>query len=224
MSYGQLRSFVKTHERTFVIGAAVLAVCALLLKEVVREDLKDLKDSLSAAKVMFAINTGFVGLHRDIGSSHGLTPNHWLDDSDTEALKQEEYRILSSIEVSEAELDNMRQLLEVMKPSPTDDVMLKAAKHAKSAIEEEVEKAKQIVDSQKRLAKLREVEGFAEYENRRTFEFQEKMLSEAEEQERTRDKMYRVVTYITYELLVLAALTGLLGRILDVDRLAESSK
>jgi hypothetical protein len=57
---------VKEHERKFVIAGALLAVVSLLLKEVVREDVKDIRDSLSGAKNMFLMRFYFLSLHREI--------------------------------------------------------------------------------------------------------------------------------------------------------------
>ena len=215
----RFRKFVKTNERRFIIAGAVLAACSLLLKEVVREDLRDFRDSLSAAKTIFIINTGFISLHNQIGVSHGQTINHAVEPSHNEAESEEEYRIISSAEAFEAEIENMERLLEVMDPSLDDKDMMKGLKQTASAIEADFEQTEKMADEQKKLARLRETEKFSESWQQRSFGWQGKMLSEAEEQERSRDKTYHRVTYLTYVVLIVAAVMGLIGSILNIKGL-----
>jgi hypothetical protein len=218
MTYVHLRKFVKKHERKFVIVGAILAASSLLLREVVREDLRDLRDSLSGAKTIYIINTGFVSLYRQIAEPGGRL--YQAINPAGETAEREEYRIVSSVEAFEAEIDNMEHLIKAIDPSPEDKATMARMEQESDAIESEFEKAARIEDNQKKVAALRQIEEKVQSEEQGSFTWEGSILNEAEVQEDSRTKTYDSVTHVTYGLLIVGTILSLLGQIMNVKGLA----
>jgi hypothetical protein len=210
----RIRRFVKKHERAFVIAGTLLAACSVLLKEVVREDIKDFRDSLGAAKTAFVISKGFLTIHEQIGLSLRET-------SGTAADETKQSRIITLIEAFEAEVDNMGKIFKVMEQNPDDEQMFKSTKKISKMIGDELGQIRQLQDSPAKTDKLTELEKFAGSWAQRTFNWQERILREAEEQESEREKTYKRVSYLLYAFVILGAITGLLGKILNVKALSN---
>ena len=114
MKHFSFRKFVRDHERTPIILGASFAACSLLLKEVVREDLRELKDSVEGAKNAFVVRSGFISLGRiivEVGAivakSNPQAPQaagHAQNSDTPENLRDDvELRLVGAVEVLEGE-------------------------------------------------------------------------------------------------------------------------
>jgi len=221
MNYVGFRRFVKNHERGLVIAGSILAVVSLLAKEIVRDDVKDFRDALSAAKTMFIVNSGFVGIHQQIGALPGERSTPAFDPDVSAEEREQEYRVVAAIESFEAQVDDMETLLEVMHPSDHDKLMLTETKNDEGTVEREIERVMRIEDKKARMAQLSKLEESATELEQKAFHWQGELLNEADAEQRSRNQTYELVNHLTFGLIVLGALLGLLGQIFNVKGLEK---
>jgi len=228
VTLSRFRKFVKKHERQFAVAGAVLAALSILVKEVVREDVRDYRDALSSAKSTFLMQSDFLDLHRELVGLATHAPGYgapFLDteigsnpdaDSNLEALQ---VRIIGFVEAFEAELDNVDALFRSMDVSAENKKKLESLYNDAGEIEKSIEAAAKMQPASAQLSQFREVQREAEKKEREAFVWVGQILTEADKQGHLRDTKYDRVKHITYGLLIFAALTGFLGTILNVKEL-----
>jgi hypothetical protein len=232
MKHFSFRKFVRDHQRNLIILGASMAACSLLLKEVVREDLKELKDSVEGAKNAFVVRSDFIALGRlivEVGTvvakSNPQAPQAagQAQNSDTpENLRDDvELRLVGAIEVLEGEAGDVEDLLEVLGGTEEDKSRLQSLKQNLSHFESELEsavKARRSGDS----GPATSLQKLLDEKESDTFRWVGHILDEAQDLERTRARRYKIVKYATYGFLIIAAILAFLSRVFDIRVLKPS--
>ena len=217
----RMRDFVKRHDRQLAIFGGFLLLATFVVREIVRENLKELKDSLAAAENTFRIRDEFMLLHRQLkavdermGKSENtstLPLTITLDPS--KRISEEQVKIAQLSEAIAEEMDNIGDLVEKMQLNPDD-----AKDYVKLVADtDDVKDSYQKVmmrdgSMESKMLEMIKAEEKAQ-QLQHTLLTDVRILEEAREQEHRREKEYRVVTYVSYALFLIGSALGLLGKI-----------
>ncbi len=226
MRISRVKSFMRKHGRELSIFAGILSLATFMVKDLVRENLKDLSDSLAHAQSAFEIRNGFTQLYRVIvgfeEERSGIGNQLLRRDGGTgrPEVDDEAIKIVYHAEGLEAELDSVQTLLKAMGISDDDRAKVAKLNHDISKIEKDLEKAVSVAGgdpSKKNMDLLRELHAKAEGSETEVFQWSNQVFEEATKQEEVREKRLKVVTYVMYFLLIVAAVFGVIGKALKVS-------
>jgi hypothetical protein len=222
----EFKKWVHKHERKLVIFAACVAVVTLLLKEIVREDLKDLKDSLSGANSTFVMRSNFAAIHSEVKDIAAhlyrmLNPKGDQGQKDQSAffdIEDETDKTINHTDALKEEFDSMQDLLEAMDGTEEQYAQLekfdgKVTDINNVLVQAIADYAIGVDKDPSRIRKIEDAEAGLEID---ALKWEGDVLHDAQEKEKSRDTQYQTVTNVTYWLLGAAAVIGLLGRILDI--------
>ena len=222
-----LKQYVRRNERLLVILGGFVVLTTFIVKDLVRENLKDLKDSLTETEHFVRIRAQFITVRKQLkaidqritvanppqpATEHAIELGRRLfeEDAKLQDYKESIMEEMENVEELAAQLSLTKQDLgDLAKIREKADTVIADPYLSKAGDPEYV-----VPEITRRADRARDVEEDL-FENIRG------VLETAGEQEAIRERRYRYVNIASYVLLSIGALMSLLGRICGIDGMKE---
>jgi hypothetical protein len=222
-----LRAFVKRHDRWLVILGGFLLITTFVVKEIVRENMKELKDSLAGAEQTFRVRAEFGSLHRELQVINSRLGSAQTSPSEPVKIPDNDTRVREELEKLK---ERTRRIEEYM--GTIDDLVQKMVLDTDDRKDYDKLQAQErlVVDS---LQNIQNGTGVAEVKlpmianGLNDADKVEKQLSEvmvdvlpvARAEEESRERRYQYVSWVSYGLFLIGSVFSLIGRIVGINGL-----
>jgi hypothetical protein len=217
----KLKTFVRQHDRSLVIIAGFIVVGTFILKEIVREDLKDLKASLSEAESTFRTRGEFILLRKQVKNLaenvFSMPHKAGIAKEPAPTVMDEIVRLRDEGEAVSEEMDNISDIVEKLSLNSEERKNYEERKGEAAKAShawEEILKS-EIVPEEKRK---RAVKTLAEAQNveEGLLNATPEVIEKAREQETRKELTYAIVTWSSFVLFLIGSVMGLIGRIYGI--------
>lgn len=226
----RFRAFARSHNRLLTFVGALIVFFTFVIKEGLREHLKDLVDSIDSAQTFYTVRSDsqnlsaklsdlqqhLADLEDEVSSRNNKSGDGSQDDPAirTGAVK-------SALDALEVSLDNMSHLAGKLPEAPTYEKTIAALQQK---IDQTYSTLEEDVSSQEGLDEFRqtpetEIEARARLLSHQVDSAASALLQDAGKEQARREHYFEVCTWISYGLYVIGWGVGLLGRILGVGEL-----